>query len=292
MINNSAPLLLTAYADVYPGKSAILDSDKLRSPSGDPFEVIGFRINAEFSSPDGSGVVCPSVRARIKLGQYDLIKGFVPIWLLNNPASYDGDIGVSFRLHDDGTTLLSHRLQLEKTFIVGPGDAFVVDLERELNDDLSAGDPNAFIRVWFTVIARYFKPGSSVKKRWNEIPLIIPWIGNAVADQFSLEALKNPLLKPLWIERIIGRLEYNPGRNSGSKDSIGHATVMDMIDSMGYAMVPRNTPFNNVFIPGPRDWVFHRELEPNGFYSMHVRTNSTDIRPMVALFGYRKEPMP
>lgn len=303
-MNYVAPLALRDQVSVDEGGTAIFDSTKLRSPANDPFEVLSIRfVMRAMTEPGGVGVkVLPSVAAQIRLGHFNLTKGFVPLWLLDNPIDRTKDVGITREYGGMGSIIgeWSSRILFEKSILVFGGDSFNIDLQRETGDALSVEAPAAGVNVGCTIFGRYLAPGTQAPK-YFDVPYIIPFIGQrGVEAQYTIEQWKNPLLQPLWIERMIGRMEYldvtGGMGNCSCYDSLSEKPQIEMIDSMGYRVIPRKTPFNNVFAPGRRDWVVRRELGPNAYLNASLLLNDTTraakLRPMMALIGYRQEVTP
>lgn len=278
-------------------------TDHFQNPFRTPMLIDEIRMGYE--NTNQSEIDPFSLQFRFSLGRDPLTADFIPAPMLGkllNP-------GV------DGTTLapLVYTWKFPKPVYVPATEILVPTI---FNNPMPGQGATASVRL--TYVGRSLDP--NYKQPTNiAVPFVALWMGlertigtdgSNLTDDSTESNLVNPFDKPLYVQRLIGRIRGGPDvandgqLNPDTGDVLDNdqgaivaqsLTLIQMTDSMGRQAVRDPTPFNNVFSAIDRAWTINTMLAPKGYYGLHLEENwltaanfnFATAQPMVSMIGYR-----
>jgi hypothetical protein len=282
------PIILRGQADLptaaVGGVFGLNDSLMLMNTDRAPMVVESLRFR--FTSPPNRltwGTV------RIKLGNYDITNGFVPIQAFSKLLDYSTEALLS---------RYAHVWPFPKPLLLMPQERISVSVYWK------HGAPNTF-QVHAVGYA-----GSTIQRlpTVREVPYCSAFLGASRLDDSGLFAeqsneydLGNPHASPMFVEALTGRLLS--GTNATALwdqgdyvDTTWRKITVRMEDSQGNAIQKVPVPFCNAFDQLRRRWSIKTWLPPKAFFIARVEgdLNSTQAThnyfvPLIGIVGTRQE---
>ena len=310
-----APVVLSDYVDITYGTFKVFNADKLQVSDRQNIEIIEMHCVVYDVTPYNASTTVltnlgTTIQLKLELGEYKITNGYIPIWLFGPRHDCATEVNLArsssaapFDVESGPAPCCVYRWILPCPLLLTQNDNIIAQVKRESSDIYTAvvGVASArTYRVQLSFVGRYLDPnikiGPTVK-----VPYVTSFLGlrGTKCNISKHQDLENPFQVPYHIERINGRIEaymLQEG-NNWQVDYLGHEPILKMTDSQGYIVVQPNTPFNDVFEVGRRDWIVRRDLAPRQYYIAEVDENVASTvtnlygltRPMISLVGYREE---
>lgn len=284
----------------------------LRNPGPGAIEIFGIKFRLRSSQPiTGALVGC-----RLDLGDFQLTNGFVPLYAFGRAENLLAE-QTSDGASPPAACYTEYICRLSRPIYVPLGAVVRPQLQHK-------GLTSATVDVHISMFGRMLPEDAPLPDR-----LLLPYwaayvsktfqAGTVDSDASTESDLANPFDVPLRMERFVGRismfsgaaltfaasmieLENNPfGFSSGSFPTFGDIPTQiscSIIDSNGYPVVKRLTPFRLVFDAETRSWPVTHELPAGGYYLINMAnaawisgnpfTSAVFVQPCISMLGWRE----
>lgn len=276
-------------------------TDHFQNPFRTPMLIDEIRMSFDESIEDPTAVDPFSIQLKLALGRDPLTNDFIPMPMLGkllNPGRQTNDP-------------LIYTWKFPRPLYV-PGTELLIPT---MFNSPMPGTAGRAAPVRLTYAGRSLDPNYQQPKT-IALPFAAIWkglaqgidLGNVPTSDDSTESdLVNPFDRPLYVQRMIGRIRATNSDGVGTAAGTGDAlddlndsslaqnsTLIQMTDSLGRQAVRDPTPFSNVFNAIDRAWTINTMLPPKGFFIVHLDedygsslSDSDFAQPMVSMIGYR-----
>lgn len=322
------PIHLTASAlGLQPGsQGASVNVKALVNPGPGPIEVFAIKFRLASNIPTTGAAIA----AKLDLGNFPLTNGFIPIYAFGRADDLTveqlrGGATQATTAFANGITRFyaEYFVKLSRPIFLPAGAAIRPQLAHK-------GQTNAAIDVHVALIGRAL-PANTVVPRTLWLPYWAAYtsksftLGTVDSDQSTENDLNNPFDVPMEMERFVGRIGYYIGSSAFSfqqvlteqensplvslqavgftttlADALGQITCA-IIDSNGYPVVKKLTPFRLVFDAETRSWPLSHSLAPGGYYLASLANSAWTVgdptvgsggsvvaQPCISMLGWRE----
>jgi hypothetical protein len=273
---NAAPLLLGSTLTITRGQLKQFVAAQLAPSVLIPYEVNAIRICA-FPSINGSSD--SALRGFLKFhfiaGGLALTDNYVPLWNLTPNRRRATELGGYYEW------------RFKKPMILAGGARIDARVQLQANTPNSGPSPTITVSV---ALAGRLRGDLERPPPFTDVPFASCWdttiAGGPQNDPLSL---RNPLVRPLQIESLIGRIQNDNSGNDG--DATADGQLIQIFDPRGVAIHP-NGPiqFHTVFPEDTREFPYTGILAPNSHFTVRLQTPPSAInRVMISYLGSRRE---
>lgn len=292
------PVHLTAIATVNPGAIASPNTLALQNPSGGPMEILEIKFlmqyNAGVASPLADGA---HLGVELRLGDYSITNGFVPMWLFGRSIASFGNISLSANEYmsdeqsqtSQNNTYNVYNWKLPTPIYVPPGGVLAprFQFRGQISFPITAR-----ISYGCRTLRGDYKPPKRYKLPWLAFYASKTFdVGGAKDTDASQEAdLINPFDTPLELTQFVGRTtEFNVA-NSFNIDSFvpdfpSRLLQLTMADSRGNPVIKNLTSFGNAFSTVTKSWDVRGRLPPHQFYLVSLVKQAPPIQIPSTWYG-------
>ncbi len=303
-----APIALTSeLGSITAGRSAVFPVLGLQPGFRTPYWIDEVRIVVAWRTDPGvSYEVAPALRFFFNTGSYQISKTPIPSMLYSQIYGYDESTTgarISATLQRYYSTF---RWVLPKPLYMPAGDVLQCSVTR----DVTLAASQVMVGAYLSYVGRACAPGEAPPPCRH-----IPWVAyyrhpNTSSYSTTNDEFRNPVLKPLMIQRLVARMAYTGEGGAANQGLIGppgnyvsqgflptnaSATYISATiqDSLGYLIVPTMTPIGAIIDPMRGVWTFNRALSAREQLSMAFQTTGStgDYDAYVSMIGYREEPV-
>jgi len=231
--------------------------------------------------------------AQLRIGNEPISAGLVPIPAMTWPFNYAGEGVVSV-----ADSAFGQYLRFSKPVLLAPGERISAQFRYTTRTDVENVD------FFITAMCREAAPGVRGYMPWVTFykpPVRTNGTGNFV-DTSTESDLVNPFDKEMFVERLIGRMDIQPGNGDeedANTDGVRYAfgaTRVRIEDHDAMQVVRDSTPFGVVFDFIRRSWVVNATIRSKGFFKVSIESSlnpaiagtGTTIQPFVGMLGYRE----
>jgi len=250
----------------------------------------------------GGGLASPEAAAqmisvRLRWRNEPLTNGFVPVSTITFPRNRYWEFN-NLGAGGNGASVI----HLSKPMYLGPGDFIAIDFQWTLTSPALIADP-VDIRAY--AIGKQ-SPAPAV--RW--IPYLTAFVPPpvdgtvAASDEVisTAQDLGNPFDRPLFVERMIGRVLASGDEGNDNALDVGLNPIWALFetvisDDTDNLWIPDPAPFSTVFDPIDRSWVIGTEIPAKGYLKAAISKDAsiwnaavydTFQRPVIGMIGYRQ----
>jgi hypothetical protein len=316
------PIHLTAsVAGMPPSASGVgVNVKALKNSGPGPIELLGmkFRLRSPGVIANGALVDC-----RLDLGSYPLTNGFVPIYSFGRAQNIVAEQVMSPG-NPPGFVYSEYIVPFSRPLYLPVGAVVRPQFRHK-------GQSTAAVDVQISMFGRMLSEKAPLPKKlmlpyWAAYACKTFTLGTVDSDTSSESDLYNPFETPLHLERFVGRISFiasnlvfsaatgSPvamteleqgalaplGNNGGLGDTLGQITCQ-IVDSNGYPVVKKPTPFRLVFDAITRSWPLTNDLPPGGYYVVTLNNlpwtsqfgspfgvAAVTAQPCVSMVGWRE----
>lgn len=292
---SGAPITLAARA------SATANSGRLQNKYKAPIVIDSIEFSAYYEAGSLDDSWPWSTQVKLSAGPYEITRNYVPMWSfapalhgeyasLNMEEVTNDACGFTYNTFS-GRILNYTHWKLPRPLYMSPGMSINVEFLR--GADALSGN------IIYNIASHGFSLKSAPAPKEIDVPYVSSFTGSptTAAQQTQQLQLDNRFKKPLYVQRLVGRMENGNALTMSLPSTAGFATtgVKVLIRTYGGESIVKDfTSFFQVF---PVRWAvlnINEEIPQNEGFVVDIQgVNTADIsvasRPVLSLVGCRKE---
>lgn len=291
---SGAPITLAARA------SATANSGRLQNKYKAPIVIDSIEFSAYYEAGSLDDSWPWSTQVKLSAGPYEITRNYVPMWSfapalhgeyasLNMEEVTNDACGFTYNTFS-GRILNYTHWKLPRPLYMSPGMSINVEFLR--GADALSGN------IIYNIASHGFSLKSAPAPKEIDVPYVSSFTGSptTAAQQTQQLQLDNRFKKPLYVQRLVGRLNISDSNIDGGLDATGVKVVVRTYG--GFYVVKDFSSFFQVF---PARWSalnINEEIQKDEGFVVDIQGVNTgggvsvNSRPVISLVGCRKEVRP